>query len=544
MVRDQAVDTIPAQKACLNRYDYGATLPKLEKEYKARYKDFPVHCFYVDAALVATRSMMQTNIRNLEKLTEDTTQTTLKRWDEVSQELDGFLETATPGDVWRTKTYRLFAPGAVQQFRTTPLAEPAVLTNGTSMVDIGFVDFGIVFDSIHSLDIEGEPLLVTGYDMEPMCVAKSLIMLEMMKDDAVATRNVIEVWLSSLWSKATLSAFKRASRKVLDFSEEGCDILAPEVRAIVKYWNGLKAISSKAAILFQFRAADGSSSFAMSACCLQEEFDRVRYTRYFLTKALYEDSTTVVGSIVMNSENERLRVIQMFQDCFETAPAGVHLPHSVTYQDGSGFFERTTNYFEKQMAQLITCVRKKVVLFRPRLGFFSKANTALIEEVKSLNPYLISWGNVIDYIHPIEFHEAAKEMSGPETVHYIHSCNWLNRVFGADVLDVNPAVRLYFFAGGLLFYEQTSCLLVGFRRNVVAHYRDICAALLSRKFVDAFFQFFFEGQEVKCSCFNGTTPLKIAYSFAKSGYASHVVFSYEEGNTVVFPAYDNYDYGG
>jgi hypothetical protein len=117
-------------------------------------------------------------------------------------------------------------------------------------------------------------------------------------------------------------------------------------------------------------------------------------------------------------------------------------------------------------------------------------------------------------------------------------------IFGTDLLDVNPAARLYFFSGGLMFHEQGISLLVGFRSNVVAHYRDVCTALLSRKFVDQFFQYFFEGQSVKCSCFNGNTPLKLAYSFAKNGYTSHVVFAYKDGNTVAFPAADNYDYGG
>jgi hypothetical protein len=40
-------------------------------------------------------------------------------------------------------------------------------------VDIGFVDFGIAFDSVDSIDETGEPLTVLGYEMEPHCIAKT-----------------------------------------------------------------------------------------------------------------------------------------------------------------------------------------------------------------------------------------------------------------------------------------------------------------------------------------------------------------------------------
>ena len=80
--------------------------------------------------------------------------------------------------------------------------------NGNTLVDIGFVDFGIVFDLVDSLDDGGNPLVVVGYDMSSFCVAKSMVMVEMMKDTEVSARSVVEVWLSSLWSTTTFQAFK------------------------------------------------------------------------------------------------------------------------------------------------------------------------------------------------------------------------------------------------------------------------------------------------------------------------------------------------
>ena len=56
------------------------------------------------------------------------------------------------------------------------------LENGRTLVDFGFVDFGSVFDSIKTLDMSGDPLTVVGYETSPQCVAKSLIMLQMMEN--------------------------------------------------------------------------------------------------------------------------------------------------------------------------------------------------------------------------------------------------------------------------------------------------------------------------------------------------------------------------
>jgi hypothetical protein len=58
-----------------------------------------------------------------------------KRWGELSDALSSFLqrEDLAPGDIWRTKTYGAYAPGAPQQFRNFPLAEPIPLKNGTAV---------------------------------------------------------------------------------------------------------------------------------------------------------------------------------------------------------------------------------------------------------------------------------------------------------------------------------------------------------------------------------------------------------------------------
>ena len=103
--------------------------------------------------------------------------------------------------------------------------------------------------------------------MDPFCVDKSMVMITMMKDSAVNALYIVEVWLSSLWSKVTLRSFKKATRCILNIHNDSID---NEVKVIIEYWNRAKKSSNKAALKFQFQAlmANADSKFAMQCCFL------------------------------------------------------------------------------------------------------------------------------------------------------------------------------------------------------------------------------------------------------------------------------------
>lgn len=173
-------------KQVLNRATF--SLPPIDDEYSRRYQDRVAiaTALWVHGGLQATRDMIQTNLANLLK-TEDSTKGLLKRWQEVSPALFRFVEAARIGDVFREKGYYPYSPGAPQQFRNSPTPDRPPLSNGKTMIEIGFVDFGLTFDGIDSLDVDGPPLIVVGYEMEAQCIAKALIMITMMKDLRVST---------------------------------------------------------------------------------------------------------------------------------------------------------------------------------------------------------------------------------------------------------------------------------------------------------------------------------------------------------------------
>lgn len=190
-------------------------------------------------------------------------------------------------------------------------------------MDIGFVDFGMAFDSITTLDTEDEPLTILGIESCPFNVAKSLVMLEMMKDKAVGARSVVEVWLSSLWSEETFLAFMKAVNKLR--GKTG-DNFTHQVKSILKFWAKASRMNKESALQFQMKGLMKSSdSTAMMNCCsLENEEDRVDYIRYFITKALYEDDSTILGSVVMCNVKEPIGAKQIFESCVEAAPYSIH----------------------------------------------------------------------------------------------------------------------------------------------------------------------------------------------------------------------------
>ena len=525
--KDTAKHLTNPQKLSLNSISFD--LPALVEEYRNKYgsgHETTTHCMYITGALIAVKDMVSNNIANMTAKSERGDD--LKRWQEISPELFNFIEHAEPGDVFLKKKYHSYSPRAPQQFRNTPLSEPAVLQNGTSVVDIGFVDFGIAFDSIDSIKFEGNPVRVFGYEKEPLCVAKSMIMMEMMKENDVTPRSVVEVWLSSLWSKTTFQAFKKATRTILRKDEHRNEI-ENKVKPIIQYWSQKQQMNAKAALQFQMSAMIKNcvSDFAMNSCSLELEEDRVRYLRYNLTKALYEDKSTTVGSVVMNHVNEQIGVTQSYEDCFEAAPARIHMSMEPSFVNSS-VVDRTVSYFEKQMEKFIRHVRNGTLVFTPKLGIIAGNNHAIIEEIRAKKASTISWSNVIDYIEPTEFHKLSKRMSCENTAHYLHSCNWSSRVYGTDIMDLNEQCRLQFYSSGLCTIEQGLAFLHGFTKQGCYHFRDSCSTVLGRRYCNQFFRYFFAGQDVKCACLNGQTPLKHAFPFARNVSTAFIIYAYTD----------------
>ena len=291
-------------------------------------------------------------------------------------------------------------------------------------------------------------------------------------------------------------------------------------------------MSRQEAMRFQLEhvVREADPKFAMSACNFTSEKDRVDFMRYYRTKALYEDSatTTMVGSVVMNTVCDEIGIRQHFGSCVETFPTNILTAAEDSSSKAVSFFDRIRSYFEKKIALFSQHLRIGTLHFTPKLATISIDSDVLLEEMAATNPFVVSWSNVPDYISPSEFHTIARRISGPDTVHILHSCNWTQRVFGTDIYDINESRRLLYYSVGLLRIEQCHSFLLGVRRQGVYHVRDICTAALASQYVKNYLRYFFRGQEVVCGCFNGITPLTLCSPFTHNIQTAFLFFAYKE----------------
>ena len=307
----------------------------------------------------------------------------------------------------------------------------------------------------------------------------------------------------------------------------------------MKFWGKVPRISKQAALDFQLKAVlkETVATPMMNTCALESESDRVDHLRYVVTKALYEDGTTIVGSPIMGKNNDRVGVTQLFESCMEAVPFN----NSAAIHANGSFMDRVQGYFEGVVEKFTKNVRSGTLVFTPKLGTLSVDNNDLIQEIKKLNPFLVHWSNVADYIKPPDFHKIAKEISGSDTAHVLHSCNWSTRVFGTDAYDINPAVRLHFYSGGLSHMKMCASMnLNGIVDMPPRHFRDVTSFLLCRKYVQNYFRYFFQNEDVNCGCTNGNTPLKSPVPFLRNDLTVHFIFAYK--STGITFGMDSYDY--
>ena len=97
-----------------------------------------------------------------------------------------------------------------------------IVQEGKTYVNVGFVDNSLILFSHLVIEDESKkvkPVRFYNIDMSPICVARSLIIYEMMKLKA-PTEAILEVWYLSCLSKNTNEIFKSAIESLLYSDQE------------------------------------------------------------------------------------------------------------------------------------------------------------------------------------------------------------------------------------------------------------------------------------------------------------------------------------
>jgi hypothetical protein len=183
--------------------------------------------------------------------------------------------------------------------------------------------------------------------------------------------------------------------------------------------------------------------------------------------------------------------------CTDSSPLEA-TPSSVNNEDKRiiepRLLNRVRRYFEEKMTAFMQRIRSDTLRFLPSVDYVTIENSDLITNLRAKNAYAVSWSNVCDYISPIDFHRVARALSGSETVHYVHSCNWITTIYGTDIFEINEMVRMDFYQAGMNMLTMAN-RFYGLSEPPITHFRNICTAVLGRRYVYNWMEYFFEGQD-------------------------------------------------
>ena len=166
-----------------------------------------------------------------------------------------------------------------------------VIEEGKTYVAVGFVDNSIIMNSelLTPWNEMRQAVKFVGIDMSPICVARSLIIYEMMKRDCSAD-NIFELWYLSCISKATNENFKDTIKAIL-----GEQQVQKEVEELLHHWlaSAGKLTVAKAK---ESWFATTSTAGIYPASNLVSENARVTFCRYKLAGTIKKDNKYLCGN--------------------------------------------------------------------------------------------------------------------------------------------------------------------------------------------------------------------------------------------------------
>ena len=92
---------------------------------------------------------------------------------------------------------------------------------------------------------------------------------------------------------------------------------------------------------------------------------------------------------------------------------------------------------------LMENIRNKRIVCNFLLRDLSPNDKKALQEVKDLDPKVVDWSNIPDYLPADDFFAMAKMCSGTDTTHSMHSMNWQGFVFGTSLIDYPDKSRVY-----------------------------------------------------------------------------------------------------
>ncbi|KAJ1536771.1 hypothetical protein HK096_008047, partial [Nowakowskiella sp. JEL0078] len=318
---------------------------------------------------------------------------------------------------------------------------------GNCHISVGFLDFGEL-SSIKLVPGTKEPFRYIGYESSAYSIAKSLVILEMITQKSEVD-NILEVWYSSAWTESTLTEFKNAVLSALargQTEKQNAAINDSRVIKFLFFWSHAMITKAEA----RKKWLDTFSMRWWPIPLLNHKEDRLALISYFFSGEIpLSGSPTVHGSLCMFGIPPNEGVPSMNNVFLQTILL-TELYKARYSPENKNIIQAGISILRKRITSLVTHISVGIATVDLRLAKVSPTNTKVTDEIRMLNPSSINWGDLPDFINPVDFHTLAKKCggkrkavtnhgSGPKqrgyTTHYFISTLWPADVRGAWMVD-------------------------------------------------------------------------------------------------------------
>ena len=332
---------------------------------------------------------------------------------------------------------------------------------------------------------EDGPVAWHGYDMNPIAVAKSKLILAMLEQD-VPLDQILQIWFSTCISP------EAASQLAVFCSALKCREENEDIRVLFDYWAKVSGTVDWMDLIQAWHRGRSDSSFTSIPMLLRER-DRVEYARYVLRGQIF-----LGGSDSFTGNPTFLPPQHLSSSYLPPTNESVYCTFSGELHSENFMFASIEKRFLRNLANLRKHIKENQIKITLSAGTISADNKAVLSEIKGLKPAGIEWSNIPDYLTVQEFFSIARRCSVEGTRHSFHLMNWLNKVYGTNLVDYVPFHENYgrnfklkgFFkdSSGALpkLVEELKAELIsrGQRQNPSAITRDVQAVVSSMNFMD------------------------------------------------------------
>ncbi|XP_057299211.1 uncharacterized protein LOC130629856 [Hydractinia symbiolongicarpus] len=474
--------TLPFKK----NYLKDVPIPNFLLEYCQAYPNDDVNTFFLNWAYEQHEKFGETEL-SLDIMEWDA-HSLKQSFQMITTELAHFLD-ANPrlGDIYKNRPEATYPKEVYQLFRNTPVKEK-YFDFGKTYVFIGYVDLLQLVMGVFTGG-SGDKVNFYGFDMSEICVARSLIIYEMIKMQ-LNPNSILEVWFSTGWCNQTLKEFRKACDSVITTTK-----LAQDINDLINHWRDATLTLNEAINRWQAQFVLFDPLKAISS--LLEKQDRIEMCRYELTGQIFGQlKLQCHGNVSMFSMVSHFRRYRRQEG---TLLESFNCSEDFKY-DGSLLRSVTTYYKSKLQAlmKLITADKVKCTL---RVMTVQLENKEAKEHIQSLEPHHINWNNVADYIRKESFFKLAYACSNKETTHSMHFMNWSTIVFGTHILQYDEKrlevhMEQKKVLHGFFMKRHSDGYIPYFRRDAFVIYPlDISNRILALKYRHKFLEYYFDVDE-------------------------------------------------